>query len=113
MLSQPNMETETVAPRALDNTNTADATSPPKSDVKFHGDPDAWVLVCKASSKAQGWMKSTKRMAVPGGWILQVTTEHRSLLTGEVTACAEAIAFVPGDSEEELLNANDDTSTPS
>lgn len=82
--------------RALDNTNTATATAT-TSDIVVSGNPDVWELVCKASSKAQGWMKSTKRMKVPGGWLYQVTTEHRAggVASGYVTACAEALAFVP------------------
>jgi hypothetical protein len=80
--------------RALHNTDpkSAKASTP---DIQIHGDPDTWQCVSKASSSSQGWMKSTKRMRVPGGWLYQVTTEHRS--NGVVTACAEAIAFVPGD----------------
>lgn len=61
---------------------------------QIHGDPDTWECVSKASSASQGWMKSTKRMRVPGGYLYQVTTEHRR--DGTVTACAEALAFVPG-----------------
>ena len=42
-------------------------------------------------------MKSTKRLRVDGGWLYQVTTEHRAggVASGYVTACAEALAFVP------------------
>jgi hypothetical protein len=79
--------------RALDNTNTADAAKT-ASDIKVSGNPDIWVLACKASSATQGWMKSTKIMAVPGGRVVQVSTEHRGS-DGKVTACAEALAFVP------------------
>lgn len=78
------------------NHNAADTAKMP--NVTVVGDPDAWVLVCKAHSnengQGYGWMKSTKRMAVPGGgFIYQVTTEHR--FDGRVTACAESITFVP------------------
>lgn len=78
--------------RDLSNTSTADtaATTP---DLEVAGDPDAWELVCKASSAEQGWSKSTKRRRVPGGWLYQVSTEHRS--GGAVVACAEALALVP------------------
>lgn len=30
------------------------------SDVQVYGDGDTFTLLCKASSKEQGWMKSTK-----------------------------------------------------
>jgi hypothetical protein len=33
------------------------------SDLIVFGDGDAWQLICKASSKAEDWMKSTKAMA--------------------------------------------------
>lgn len=79
--------------RDLHNTDpsTAAASTP---DIKVHGDPGAWECVCKASSAEQGWMKSTKRMKVDSGWLYQVTTEHRNK-SGIVTACAEALTFVP------------------
>lgn len=76
--------------RDLSNENTASASSS-TGDIKVSGNPDAWELVCKASSASQGWMKSTKRMRVDGGWLYQVTTEHR--VNGAVVACAEALAF--------------------
>jgi len=77
-----------------DNTNMDEARAN-TSDIKVHGDPGAWLCLCKASSKAQGWMKSTKVMNVNGGAVVQVSTEHRDPETGIVTACAEAVVFVP------------------
>ena len=62
-------------------------------DAEIAGDPGRWRLVCKASSVSQGWMKSTKVLDVPGGCLVQVTTEHRD--QGRVVACAEALTFVP------------------
>jgi len=59
------------------------------SDVELFGNVDTWILVCKASSKKQGWMKSTKVMNVPGGCIVQVSTQQDN-------NPAEAITFVPG-----------------
>lgn len=60
------------------------------SDVKVFGDPDRWVLLCKASSESQGWMKSTKAMQIFGvGCLVQVTTQQGDNV-------AEAITFVPG-----------------
>lgn len=80
--------------KALTNANTDDAKAT-TSDVQVWGNVDAWELVCKAASQKQGWMKSTKRMKVHGGYIYQVTTEFRSTVDGEVTSCAEALTFVP------------------
>lgn len=74
--------------RSMNNTNTADARAA-ASDIKVVGNPDAWKLVCKASSQAQGWMRSTKAMDVPGGCVLQVSTQVGG-------AVAEAVTFIPG-----------------
>lgn len=66
------------------------------SDVEVVGNPDAWRLVCKASSQKEGWMKSTKVMQVGtfhnrsgGGCLVQVTTQQ-----GEHVA--ESVCYVPG-----------------
>lgn len=63
-------------------------------DVKFFGDGDLFQLLSKASSDAQGWMKSTKAMQVPGGCVVQVTTQQKNL--NGSSAIAEALTFVPG-----------------
>ena len=58
-------------------------------DVEIFGDPDTWKLICKASSKSQNWMKSTKAMEIEGvGCLVQVTTQSSS-------GVAEAITLVP------------------
>lgn len=59
------------------------------NDLKLFGDGDTWVLLCKASSRKENWMKSTKVMNVPGGCIVQVTTQQGD-------AVAEALTYVPG-----------------
>ena len=73
-----------------DNHDMDDIKSKPTISVV--GDPGGWVLLGKAHTnedgKGYGWMKSTKVMPVPGGVLVQVTTEHR--FDGRVTACAEA-----------------------
>lgn len=48
------------------------------SDVEIYGNPDTFTLICKASSKEQGWMKSTKAMQVGNTVVLQVTTQQRN-----------------------------------
>lgn len=75
-------------PKTLDVQNMDDLKAK-VSDVQVMGDPGAWRLLCKASSKSQGWMRSTKVMVVPGGVVLQVS----SLLGANV---AEAVTFIPG-----------------
>ena len=62
-------------------------------DVVVFGDGDAWQLLCKASSEEEGWMKSTKAMEMPGGVLIQVTTQQRNAYGSY--AVAEALAFVP------------------
>lgn len=75
--------------------NTAQTVAA-SSDVKVAGNPDLWRLINKASSVALGFAKSTKAMNVPGGILVQVSTEHRHPEFKTVTACAEAVAFIPG-----------------
>ncbi len=63
-------------------------------DIRVVGNGDSFRLLCKASSEAEGWMKSTKAMELPGGCVVQVTTQQRNL-DGSY-AVAEALTFVPG-----------------
>jgi len=73
--------------KALGNTD-ANGTKKNVSDVVFFGDGDMFKLLCKASSKSQKWMKSTKAMEVPGGCVVQSTTQQGDHV-------AEALTFVP------------------
>jgi hypothetical protein len=78
-----------VQAKTLDNTDVAQAKSQ-ISDLSVFGDGDMFKLLCKASSKSQGWMKSTKAMEIEGvGCVVQVTTQQGQLV-------AEAVTFVPG-----------------
>ena len=74
--------------KPMDVKDTADAREK-VGDVEVFGNPDQWVLITKASSQQQGWMKSTKAMEVPGGVVLQVSTQVMDNV-------AEALVFVPG-----------------
>lgn len=75
-------------PKSLGNTD-ADGTKKNVSDVVFFGDGDTFKLICKASSKSQGWMKSCKAMEILNvGCVIQVTTQQDSNV-------AEALIFVP------------------
>ncbi len=64
------------------------------NDIHVVGNGDLFQLLCKASSETEGWMKSTKAMVVPGGCVVQVTTQQRN--PDGSYAVAEAITFVPG-----------------
>ncbi len=75
--------------KTLINTSGEDAAVN-VSDIEFHGNPDTFKLIAKASSKGEGWMKSTKAMQVKGvGCFLQVTTQQGDNI-------AEAVTFAPG-----------------
>ncbi|MCA8938788.1 MAG: hypothetical protein KDB07_03220 [Planctomycetes bacterium] len=80
--------------KTLDVTNQDDAKAK-VSDVQFAG-ANSWHLVSKAWSKREGWMKSTKVMGVPGGVVLQVSTQQND-------SVAEALVFVPGATVEGIL----------
>ena len=64
------------------------------SDLDIYGDGDTFVLLCKASSEREGWMKSTKVCNVATGCIVQVTTQQRN--PDKSYSVAEALTFVPG-----------------
>lgn len=67
------------------------------SDLVVFGNGDTFKLICKASSKAEGWMKSTKAMQIDNvGCVIQVTTQQWDKV-------AEALTFVP-DVKIELIN---------
>ena len=80
----------TAAPnKTLDVTNGEDAKAKIK-DIVFFGNPDTWQLISKASSKEEGWMKSTKAMEIEQvGVVLQVSTQQGF-------SVAEALTFIPG-----------------
>ena len=63
------------------------------SDVEVFGNGNLFQLISKASSKSQGWMKSTKAMPVTGGCVIQVTTQQKN--PDGSYAIAEALTFVP------------------
>ena len=61
--------------KTLDVTNM-EALKEKVSDVIVHGNPGRWVCTSKASSKEQGWMKSTKVLQLPAGCLVQVSTQQ-------------------------------------
>ncbi len=74
--------------KTLDNTNIDDVKKA-VSDVKVFGDGNLFQLLSKASSKEEGWMKSTKAMEITGvGCVVQITTQQGENI-------AEALIFVP------------------
>ena len=84
--------------KTLSNT-TASKAKENVSDLEIWGNGDMFKLLCKASSKKEKWMKSTKAMEIPNvGCIVQVTTQQGDNV-------AEAITFVKNVRISEELDA--------
>lgn len=67
-------------------------------DLELFGNGDLFQLICKASSKSEGWMKSTKAMNIAKlGCVIQCTTQQGNNI-------AEAVCFVPGSRIHEAEN---------
>jgi hypothetical protein len=80
--------------KTLTNTDVSGAKQNVR-DLQVFGNGDLFVLLSKASSQAEGWMKSTKAMEIrPTGCVVQVTTQQRN--PDGSYAVAEALTFVPG-----------------
>ncbi len=62
-------------------------------DIEVFGNKDMFKLLCKVSSKVEGWMKSTKACDVGHGCLVQVTTQQCNS-DGSYTL-AEALTYVP------------------
>ena len=74
--------------KSLNVKNIEDAISK-IDDLEVIGNGDMFKLLCKASSKKQNWMKSTKACEIGNyGCIVQVTTQQGDNI-------AEAITFIP------------------
>lgn len=84
--------------KTLNNENTKDAKAN-ASDVIVFGNPDVWVLICKASSKKGKWMKSTKAMQAGNGCFVQVTTQQGDQVS-------EALDFAPNMKIKKDKNGN-------
>ena len=97
MSNEPEVKlaTETTPKNAEKTLHNSDVSGARKNvkDIKVVGNGDLFRLLCKASSQAEGWMKSTKAMEVPGGCVVQVTTQQKN--ADGSYAVAEALAFVP------------------
>lgn len=63
--------------KSLHNT-TANGAKENVKDIQFWGDGDTFLLISKASSEAEGWMKSTKAMPAGTSVVVQVTTQQRN-----------------------------------
>jgi hypothetical protein len=89
-----------IAPKKTLSNTDANGASKNVKDLTVWGNGDTFKLICKASSAAEGWMKSTKAMEVQYmGVVLQVTTQQGSNV-------AEALTFIPGASIAEVKDDN-------
>ncbi len=62
-------------------------------DVVVYGNGDTFALWVKASSKSEGWLKSTKVANVHGGALVQTETQQRN--PDGSYALSQALTFVP------------------
>jgi len=83
-----------VVDKTLGNTKPSDlVTNVP--DAKVFGDPEAWVLLSKAYSQAEGWMHSTKAYQIPRvGVVLQTISQQRN--PDRSYGICQSTTFVPG-----------------
>lgn len=78
--------------KTLDNTNSKDVMEK-ISDIKFFGNGDLFVLISKASSENEGWMKSTKAMDTGNSCVVQTTTQQKN--ENGSYSISDALTFVP------------------
>ena len=92
--------------KSLHNTDSNGAKKNVK-DIQFWGDGDTFKLISKASSEAEGWMKSTKAMEIMGvGCVVQTTTQQRN--PDGSYALTDAVTFVKNSKIEEICKINDE-----
>lgn len=89
--------------KSLHNT-TANGAKKNVKDIQFWGDGDTFKLISKASSEAEGWMKSTKAMQAGKNVVVQVTTQQRN--PDGSYSVAEALTTVPNAKIEEVKNSD-------
>jgi len=87
-ITEPVTETLKTRPESKTLNNVDMETSKQNvSDVEIYGNPDKWLCLSKASSKTQGWVKSTKAMDVPGyGCLVQVSEQLGERLATSIVA---------------------------
>lgn len=95
-------ERQSTTRKTLGNTTASQAKDNVK-DIVFWGDGDTFKLISKASSRREGWMKSTKAMEIANaGVVIQVSTQQGDNV-------AEALQFVPDAWIDEIKDASGKT----
>ncbi len=81
----------------LTSSRVVEKTADLGDKVETVGSPDRFELLFKAQgiSKGRFFIKSTKAMSVPGGCVIQVTSEIQNY--DKSWSIAESLTFVPGD----------------
>jgi tagatose-1,6-bisphosphate aldolase len=77
--------------KSLHNT-TANGARKNVKDIQFWGNGDTFMLISKASSEKEGWMKSTKAMPAGSSVVVQVTTQQRGAGVTRMLSKDELIA---------------------
>jgi hypothetical protein len=91
--------------KTLHNTTANEATK--NGQDGSWGDGDTFKLISKASSEAEGWMKSTKAMEIESiGCIIQTTTQQRNP-DGSYSLC-DTTTFVKDVKISEQLNSDNE-----
>lgn len=80
-------------PKSMANSDT-NGTRKNVPDVAVFGDGDTFALWVKASSQAEGWMKTTKVANLPTGCLIQAETQQRN--PDGSYALSQALVFVHG-----------------
>lgn len=93
--------------KTLNNRDEADEAEAKAAvgDVVIFGNTDMWKLISKASSKKEGWMKSTKAMELPeaGGVLVQVTTQQGDHVAEALAFCPDAMLVEIGEQDDKTL----------
>ena len=57
--------------------------------VELFATERGWEPVCRACCEAEGWVRTTRRLQVPGGHLYQTETQQAGI------GVSQALAFVP------------------
>lgn len=96
-LTVPTAPKSKLVEKTLNITSIEDAETKVR-DIEVIGNGNSFQLLCKASSKSEGWMKSAKAYEIPGvGCLVQVTTQQNDHV-------AEALVFVEGVTIDDDIN---------
>ena len=73
--------------------------SPSKRDVEKIGRDGLFQLICRTSSKKEGWSKTTRAMTIRSGCLIQVSTTNNGNM-------AESLVYIPNVTIQKDDNGN-------